>query len=50
MGHRLNVCKRLFQTEFKPLSVLLLLASAIGYSQQSELCIQKDALKAIFQL
>lgn len=40
----------LFQIQFKPLAVLLLLASATWHSQQSELSIQKDALKIIFQL
>lgn len=40
----------LLQIQFKPLSVLLLPASVTGYSQQSELSIQKNALKAVFQL
>lgn len=40
----------LLQIWFKPLPVLLLLASATGYSQQSELSIQKDVLKIISQL
>lgn len=46
----LTFAEALFEIQFKPLPVLLLLASATGYSQQSELSIQKNALKAIFQL
>lgn len=41
----------LFQMQFKPPPVLLLLASATEHSQQSERSIlQKDTLKKTFQL
>lgn len=48
MGYRLNICRSSISNTDKTTASIT--TSATGYSQQSKLCIQKDALTAIFQL